>query len=164
MTSFELCDFTQQDADAVNRVALAAFEQYRDLYQNWELFARRIGSMAALSDSTDIIVAKHGGAVVGAVGYVAPGRPKAAYFEPQWAVLRMLVVDPPFRGLGIGRALTDECIRRAKRDGAELIALHTSTIMKVALSMYLRMGFRLDRNAPAIHGVPYGIYVKRLEE
>jgi ribosomal protein S18 acetylase RimI-like enzyme len=74
----------------------------------------------------------------------------------------MLVVDPAQRGKGVGRALTDECLRRARRDGASVIALHTSPIMTVALSMYLRMGFERLRDAPPIYGVPYAVYLKAL--
>ena len=74
----------------------------------------------------------------------------------------MLVVDPASRGRGIGRLLTEECIRRARRDQAPLIALHTTLIMSVALPMYLRMGFKLLRAAPPIHGVPYAIYTMAL--
>ena len=34
--------------------------------------------------------------------------------------------------------------------------------MKVALPLYLRMGFQLEREVPPICGVPYAIYIKRL--
>ena len=68
----------------------------------------------------------------------------------------MLVVDPAARGAGVGRALTDACINGARRDGSDVIALHTSPIMTVALPMYLRMGFRLV-HAPLLYGVPYAV-------
>jgi ribosomal protein S18 acetylase RimI-like enzyme len=61
------------------------------------------------------------------------------------------------RGHGLGRALTEECIRRALRDWAPIIALHTTAIMTVALPMYLRMGFRLQGKAPPIYRVPYAV-------
>ena len=73
----------------------------------------------------------------------------------------MPVVDPDARGLGAGRALTEACVARARRDRAPEIALHTSPIMTVALPMYLRMGFVRVRDAPPLFGVPYAIYVKR---
>jgi ribosomal protein S18 acetylase RimI-like enzyme len=119
--------------------------------------------MAALAESAELIVARVDGRVAGAVAYVGPGKEKAPFFSREWPVLRMLVVDPEFRGRGIGRALAQECIRRAVRDKAPLIALHTSRIMKVALSLYERMGFRYLREAPAICGVPYGVYVLALD-
>lgn len=161
--AFELRDFAAADAEAVNRVALAAFGQYSEQYADWAQFARRIASMSSLAESSEIVVAVLGERIVGAVAYVAPGKPRAPYFSPEWAVMRMLVVDPSFRGRGIGHALADECMRRAARDGSAMIALHTSPIMEVALPMYLRMGFEFVREAPAIHGVAYGIYARRLE-
>ena len=100
--------------------------------------------------------------MIGAVGYVPPSAPKAAHFKPEWPIIRMLVVDPGARGLGAGRALTEACIARARRDRAGEIALHTSPIMTVALPMYLRMGFVRVRDAPPLFGVPYAIYVKAL--
>ncbi|WP_338821991.1 GNAT family N-acetyltransferase [Bradyrhizobium septentrionale] len=72
------------------------------------------------------------------------------------------MIDPAFRGKGLGRALSTECVARAKRDGAPAIALHTSPIMTVALPMYLRMGFLKAHDVPPIFGVPYAVYTKAL--
>ncbi len=123
---------------------------------------RILEKMSDMAARAEIIVAEHEGRVIGAVGYVAPSAPKAAHFKPEWPIIRMLVVDPDARGLGAGRALTEACIARARRDRAGEIALHTSSIMTVALPMYLRMGFVRVREAPPLFGVPYAIYVKAL--
>ena len=156
-------DFTPEDAGAVNAVALAAFEQYRGVYSDWEALARGVGSMAALSDCAEIVVAENEKRLIGAVAYCPPrSSPRADFFEPEWPIIRMLVVDPSARGNGVGRALTEECIRRARRDGASLIGLHTSPAMEVALGMYLRMGFRLVRDVPDRFGVPYAVYALNL--
>jgi hypothetical protein len=32
--------------------------------------------------------------------------------------------------------------------------------MTIAQPMYVRMGFRLQHDAPPIHGVPYAVYLK----
>lgn len=120
--------------------------------------------MASLATDGEIIVADTGGAkLAGAVAYFAPGAPKAELFDPHWPIIRMLVVDPERRGNGTGRRLTQACIACARRDGAELIALHTSPVMEVALGMYLRMGFTLLRPVPDRHGVPYGVYTLDLK-
>ena len=34
--------------------------------------------------------------------------------------------------------------------------------MTVALPMYLRMGFEWHHDAPAVYGVPYAVYLKKL--
>jgi ribosomal protein S18 acetylase RimI-like enzyme len=157
-----LTDYSSGDAEQVNRVALGAFEQYRDRYDGWERFAQRIAAMSSLATSAEVIVARSGLQVVGAVAYVGPDKPKSDFFNREWPILRMLVVLPSYRGCGVGRALTEACISRAVRDNAGLIALHTSPIMEVALGLYRRMGFEFERAAPDIHGVRYDIYVKRL--
>lgn len=159
---YKLREFQSGDEAAVNEIAIAAFEEYRDRYDDWAAFSRIIGNMASSSDSGELIVATVQEKVVGAVVYVGAGKKKSEFFSPEWPVLRMLVVAPSFRGLGIGRALTEECIRRAERDGAPLIALHTSPVMAVALPMYVRLGFEFHHEAPVIFGVPYEIYVKEL--
>ena len=157
-----LRDYRETDATAIVRVALAAFAQFEHDYSDWPLFTTHVAKMPELAKSGEIIVAEDGGHIVGAVAYVGPQAPKAAFFDPAWPVIRMLVVDPAARGKGIGRQLTEECLRRAERDQASVIALHTTPIMTVALPMYLRMGFARVGDAPDILGVPYAVYVKRL--
>jgi len=125
--------------------------------------AAELGAMSRLAKAGEIIVAESGGRISGAVAYIPPHQAKAGYFDPGWPVIRMLVVDPAYRGAGIGRTLTETCINRARRDRSTAIALHTSPIMTIALPMYRRMGFRFARDAPPIHGVAYAVYVKSLK-
>ncbi|MGH3904112.1 MAG: GNAT family N-acetyltransferase [Pseudonocardiaceae bacterium] len=42
----------------------------------------------------------------------------------------------------MGRALTEDCLARARRHGASVIGLHTNEWMRVAQGIYLRMGFQ----------------------
>ncbi len=163
MTSaFKLRDFSADDTSALNGVAVAAFAQFKTAYSDWPAMERGVSQMSQLSQTGEIVVAEMDGRIIGGVAYVGPGKPKAPYFDPNWPIIRMLVVDPQARGHGLGRALTEECIRRAQRDKASVIALHTTPIMTVALPMYLRMGFKLRGEAPSIYGVPYAVYTMAL--
>lgn len=155
-------NFRVDDTAALQNVALAAFTQFQELYSDWTAFSQRIGNMATLADVGEIIVATKTDEVVGAVAYIGPNKPKQEFFKAEWPIMRMLVVNPTARGLGVGRSLANECIQRGIRDGASEFALHTSPIMSVALPMYLRMGFSLVREAPPIFGVPYSVYLKSL--
>ncbi|MDR0776861.1 MAG: GNAT family N-acetyltransferase [Azonexus sp.] len=157
-------DFQRSDAPEVNALALRAFEQFRNAYDDWPAFQAKIANMSSLAGGGEIVVAEVEGQIVGAVAYIGPDAPKAEFFQPEWPIMRMLVVSPASRGLGIGRVLAEECLRRAKRDGASVFALHTSELMPVALPMYQRMGFKWVSNAPAIHGVEYGVYLKELDD
>ena len=55
---YQLRDFTSADAHVVNQIAIAAFEQYQDEYQNWPAFALAIGKMSDLAASAEIIIAE----------------------------------------------------------------------------------------------------------
>jgi ribosomal protein S18 acetylase RimI-like enzyme len=89
------------------------------------------------------IVAEHAGRVVGSVMLFPPSA--AAYGDaaeaPPWPELRLLAVSPEARGMGVGRLLVDECVRRARASGAAELGLHTSRSMETAIGMYRRMGF-----------------------
>jgi GNAT superfamily N-acetyltransferase len=155
-------DYQNSDAENLNRIAVSAFVQFRDQYQDWPAMLTGLSKTSDLSASGEVIVVEFQDRFAGAVAYFGPNRQKAAFFDQGWPVIRMLVVDPAFRGKGLGRALSTECIARAKRDGSPIIALHTSAIMSVALPMYLRMGFVKAYDAPPLFGVPYAVYTKAL--
>ena len=159
MSSTVLREFCEADAQEINRLAVTAFEEFGCNYSDWPALAAFYGKMSDLAKSGEIVVAE---IAAGAVAYIPPHRGKAAYFDQAWPVIRSLVVDPKSRGVGVGRALTQECIKRASRDRSPVIALHTSAILKVALAMYLRMGFEWHHDAPAVYGVPYAVYLKKL--
>jgi GNAT superfamily N-acetyltransferase len=162
MTDTSIRDYVHSDAQDLNRIAVSAFEQFRDHYNDWPAMLAGLSKTSDLSATGEVIVVEFRNRIAGAVAYFGPGSRKAAFFDPRWPIIRMLVVDPAFRGKGLGRALSNECIARAKRDGSPVIALHTSPIMTVALPMYRRMGFVRAYNAPPIFGVAYAVYTKAL--
>ena len=157
--------FRPEDSAAVNRIAVAAYQQYQDVFADWRASAAFFAGTANLAAELDLLVAVGGGRdILGSVGYVAPGRRREALYEPDWAVIRRLSVDPCAQRRGIGRQLTEECIARARQDGASIIALQTSPVMQAALMLYVDLGFAHCRGAPDIHGVPHAIYTLLLRE
>lgn len=64
------------------------------------------------------------------------------------AQLRMLILAPQARGLGLGARLTDEAIGFARAKGYRKMVLWTNSCLTAARAIYARRGFVLDKSEP----------------
>jgi DNA-binding MarR family transcriptional regulator/predicted GNAT family acetyltransferase len=85
---------------------------------------------------------------IGEVDGVRAGCVLCAKRSDDVAQLRMLIVEPSARGLGLGAMLVDECMRFAREAGYRSMLLWTTNVLEPARRLYERAGFELVEQAP----------------
>lgn len=134
------------DRDAIQAVTLTANQEYAaSIPAQWEGYRQNIiATLAAAAPGTQI-VAIDDDRVVGAVLLYPAGtsieKPGGTTLTLTWPEVRLLAVAPSARGRGVGAALMNECIHRARSAGATALTLHTTDLMQAAMRLYERLGF-----------------------
>ncbi|MFC1735480.1 GNAT family N-acetyltransferase [Candidatus Hydrogenedentota bacterium] len=157
-------EYKPTDAQAVDDIARAAFAEYESCFEEWSSVYEEWSCMSLLDEQGSILVAVDGECIAGAVCLLDSNTPKHKCFEPEWAVLRSLVVSPKVRGRGTGARLTRACITRAMDEGYQTIGLLTSPIMEAAVKLYVKLGFVLHRDYGVRNGIRWVVYTKELDD
>src|SRR5260370_20410437 len=132
------------ELDTVGQVMEAAYQEYMppNPSREWLAYREEVRDVRRRLGVSTLIVAEIDGRLVGAVTYYPDGsRETNAAWPPSWAVFRLLAVHPDVRGRGIGRLLTEECIRRARAARCEAVGLHTTHLITVPRAVDERIGF-----------------------
>ena len=129
-----------------------------------EDYDRQLRDVARRAETSCVLVAVGlEGELLGGVTYVGgPDDPYSEELAEGDAGMRMLAVAPARQGQGIGRALTQACLERARADGRCRFILHTGEWMPAARHLYESLRFERVRAidfspAPGIDLIGYAL-------
>lgn len=146
MSAVSVRDARPGDREMIRALTLAAYSEFASVMEPAAWAGLDGAVRAALEtegEGVERIVAELDGEIAGSVMLYAPSTDAygGAVKRAGWPELRLLAVAPMARGAGVGQALVDECVRRARASGASELGLHTSESLRAAVRMYERMGF-----------------------
>jgi ribosomal protein S18 acetylase RimI-like enzyme len=148
--AFTIREVRADDYAELGEITVAAYRsvddaEERDRFRDeWERYDDELRDVAArVSGCTVFIAADAEGRLLGGVTYVpGPGTAMSESEGPDEAGFRMLAVAPARRGSGVGQALVEACIERARTDGRARLVLLTRPSLMAARRIYERLGFR----------------------
>lgn len=150
------------DVPDIIGLTLCAYHDYRMVLEpvewarmqtnlaNESMFVELLGKAATFVCEIDHQLA-------GVIFLVPKGNP-TTIFPADWSYIRLLGVDPAYRGLGIGRKLTQLCVQHAQATHEKGVALHTSEFMDAARKMYEAIGFEQEKELTSMYGKRYWLY------
>jgi ribosomal protein S18 acetylase RimI-like enzyme len=140
----EVREIRPDEYEEAGRVTALAYREFvLPGETSWEEYLDDIADVRGRIGRSLVLVAVEDGRILGSATLELGERiddddPPLAADE---AHIRMLGVHPDARGRGVARALIDACFERARQAGRSRITLHTTMRMKIAQTMYERMGF-----------------------
>jgi ribosomal protein S18 acetylase RimI-like enzyme len=141
-------DAEHEEAGRVTADAYREFIRPTDPDEDWLDYLRAIADVAGRVDRTTVLVAVEEGSdrILGCVTIEEEATigDDDQVIEPGASHIRMLGVDPPARGRGVGRALMEASIERARSLRKRFVTLRTTDRMASAQRLYGSMGFKLD--------------------
>lgn len=127
---------TNEDADAIRRLVFGVLAEYglqpdpcatdADLDDIAGQYVLRGGLFDVLVDET--------GAIIGSVGLFP--------IKNRECELRKMYLAPQYRGKGLGTRLLDHAIESARALGFSRVTLETASVLREAIALYERSGFR----------------------
>lgn len=115
-----------------------------------------------LVNNSKIFICEDNDKLIG-MAYLVPGGNPTHIYPADWSYVRMVGVDPAYRGKGIAKRLTQLCVDYAKQSNEKIVGLHTLELMDDARHIYEAIGFRIYKEIDPIYGMRYFLYKLDIE-
>ncbi len=154
------------DLPQIKNLGTIAYKEYAGVMgtEHWVVMEQNLNNdqmLTSLLNKSTCFIARVADEIVGMAFLLPCGNPVDVY-EAEWCSIRFVAVHPDFRGRQIAKTLTRACIEQAIVSGEKIIALHTSSMMPAAVSLYKGLGFKKLRDIGLRFGHPYFLYTLNL--
>ncbi len=141
----EVREILPDEHEALARITLDAYLQVPGAGEHAD-YLEELADVAGRAALVPVLVAVDATdrRVLGGVAYVPGPGPLAEGEREDEAGFRMLAVAPEAQGRGVGRALVEACIERARLAGKRRLVLLTLPTMTAAHALYAGTGFVRD--------------------
>jgi ribosomal protein S18 acetylase RimI-like enzyme len=152
----------KEDREQLRALSIISYSPFQRVLteDNWNTLSDKLhaeSSYTSMLEMAQCYVCEVEDKIVG-VAYLVPSGNPTEIFDTKWSYIRMVGVDPEFRGQGIAKKLTEHCIAFARQTDEEIIALHTSEFMDAARALYEALGFKRIKEIDPIFGKKYWLY------
>lgn len=150
------------EKEFLKQLGILSYNQFSKILSpaDWETMNRFLNSdkmWDQLVNNSKIFVCEDNDNLIGMAYLVPSGYPTHIY-PADWSYVRMVGVDPAYRGKGIAKRLTQLCVDYAKESNERIVGLHTSEKMDDARHIYESIGFKLYKEIDPIYGMRYFLY------
>jgi ribosomal protein S18 acetylase RimI-like enzyme len=150
------------EQESLKQLGILSYNQFSKILSaaDWETMNGFLNSdkmWDQLVNNSKIFVCEDNHKLIG-TAYLVPGGNPTHIYPADWSYVRMVGVDPAYRGNGIAKRLTQLCVEYAKQSNEKIVGLHTSEKMDDARHIYESIGFRIYKEIDPIYGMRYWLY------
>ncbi|MFB3388122.1 GNAT family N-acetyltransferase [Flavobacterium sp. LAR06] len=147
--------------EAIGKLLISVYSQLdgfpkENEQPNYYKMLANIGDFTNHAETELLVAVDKNNAILGAVVYFNDmqyyGSGGIATKEKNTAGFRLLGVDNDARGKGIGKLLTQECIRKATQNSLNQVIIHSTLAMQTAWKMYENLGFKRSEDLDFMQG------------
>jgi GNAT superfamily N-acetyltransferase len=146
---------------AIGKLLISVYSQLdgfpkEDEQPNYYKMLANIGDFTNHPETELLVAVDNNNTILGAVVYFNDmqyyGSGGIATQEKNAAGFRLLGVDHNECGKGIGKLLTQECIRKATKNNLNQVIIHSTLAMQTAWKMYENLGFQRSEDLDFMQG------------
>jgi GNAT superfamily N-acetyltransferase/predicted transcriptional regulator len=139
----EITDFSPEHADAFRKLNEEWLERYFALEED-DVRLLRHPEEEIIAPGGAILFARLDGEIVGTTALLKKD-------DETYEIAKMAVI-PAAQGKQVGRRLAEAAVARARERGAKRIILLTDNLLRAAVALYRKLGFKPTKNEQAVSG------------